>query len=228
MKMIKQKTNIATFKKKLKLFLKHNPYSKVQRKKKAHYVVNLWNDRSIAFILKGASQSDLIAALNNLILPTRFTALYHLDSNTMEYIYTLLPKNDPCLSRQFNFVMDDEDYRCKFGDASDRLLTLSKFFRKTGEETRTDHRNLLPFRLYIMEKPKPTSTEDYFVGIKPISFFVSGFKKFDEDKIIEVSKHLNFFMQYYDRESPFIVIHSIESELAESSKELRFLQKEFP
>ena len=228
MKMIKQKNKIATFEKKLKLFLKHNPYSKVQRKKKAYYVLNPWNDKSMAFILRGASQTDLIAALNNLILPTRFTALYHLDSNTMEYIYTLLPKNDSCLSRQFNFIIDGEDYCCKFGGASDRLLILSKFFRRTGEETGTGYRNLLPFRSYIMEKSKPASTEDYFVGIKPISFFVSGFKKFDEDKIINVSKHLNFFMRYYDRESPIIIIHSIASELAESSKELRFLQKEFP
>ena len=70
--------------------------------------------------------------------------------------------------------------------------------------------------------------EDFIVDRIPISFFVKGFDSFEEDEIIEVSKNLNFFMSHYDKGSPYILIHSAEIGKGESTKELQFLEKEFP
>ena len=229
-----EKNEIAVLEKQLEPFFKHNPHSKVRKIRKGgkfYYITNPWNDKSVAFILKGRTQSDLIAALNNIILPPRFTALYHLDSNTMEYIYTLLDEDDPCYRRQFDFTIDGKAYSCKFRNATDRLLILSKFFRRAGQESETDHRNLPLLREYIeysSKKLKKTAVEDYFAGMKPISFFVTGFERFHEDEITEVSKHLNFFMQYYDRESPTILIHSAQKEIEEPAKQLQFVETGFP
>lgn len=224
-----EENRIATFEKQLEPFFKQNRYSKVQKTKKGYRVINPWNDESLCFVLKPTSAPDLISALNSLILPPRFTALYHLDTNTMEYIYTLLDEDDPCFSRQFEFTLDGKTYRCKFGEASERLLTLSKFFGVVRQQSSTGYRNLQLFRDYVeYAGKKRASLEDFFVDLKPISFYVSGFKNFDEATITEVSKHLNFFMQYYDRDCPYIVIHSIETEALKTPKQLQFIETTFP
>lgn len=209
-------------------FLKQNPYSKVERRKKFHYVVNPWNDKSVSFLLKPNSQSDLIAALNNVILPPRFTALYHLDSNKLECIYTLLDKKDPCISRDFDFTIDGRTYHCRFGDASDRLLLISKFSRRVKEVSRADYRNLMPLRAYMDPKFAEPWEEGFFAEGKPISFFIDGFERFNEDEILEISKHLNFFMLYYDTESPWIFIHPVVSEEVAPVKQLQFIETHFP
>lgn len=226
----KEKDKIVTFEKQLAPFLKQNSYSKIEKKGKSYYVTRPWNDESVSFILKDDSQSDLIAVLNNLILPPRFTALYHLDSNTMEYIYTLLDKNDPYISRQFEFTVDGKTYYCQFKDASERLLLLSKLFRPVGEEPRTECRNLSLLNIYMNPKLMQLLKldEDFFTKRKPISFFVNGFERYEEDKIVEISKHLNFFISYYDRKSPLIIIHSTKSDEPQPLKVLQFVEKDFP
>ncbi|GAI45954.1 unnamed protein product [marine sediment metagenome] len=132
MKAPEGKNEIATFEKKLAPFLSRNRNAKVEKRGELYYVSNAWNEESISFLLEPNSESDLIAALNTLILPPRFTALYHLDTNTMEYIFTLLDRNSPYLSRQFEFSIEGKTYHCGFEDASDRLLLLSKLFRPIG------------------------------------------------------------------------------------------------
>lgn len=62
----------------------------------------------------------------------------------------------------------------------------------------------------------------------PTSFFVSRFEKFEEDKIVEVSKHLNFFMTYYDRGTPTVVVHSPRSDKPEPVRELQLFETDFP
>jgi len=222
------KNDIATFEKKLAPFLSRNRNAKVEKRGELYYVTNAWNEESISFLLEPDSESNLIAALNELILPPRFTALYHLDTNTMEYIFTLLARNSPFLSRQFEFSMESKTYHCRFEDASDRLLLLSKLFRPIGG--RGDDRNLLLLNMY--NNPDILQTlgleENFIIDRKPVSFFVSEFEAFDEEKIVEISKHLNFFMQYYDRKTTSIIIHPPESGETEPVKQLQFVETEFP
>jgi len=228
--LIQEKNETATFEKQLEPFFNQNPYSKIHKKGKRYYIINPWNDESVSFALEHESQSDLISALNNLILPPRFTALYHLDLNLMEYIWTLLDENSPYLSREFEFTIDGKTYYCRFEDASKRLLLLSRVFKPIGEGLGTSYRNLMLFNMYMdlrLGKPSPSGM-DFFEKSKPVSFFVSGFEKYEEDKIVEISKHLNFFMSYYDRKSPLIIIHSTKIDKPELIKELQFFETDFP
>lgn len=217
----------TVLKKRLARFFKHNRYGEIGKKGKYFYLFKPWNDDSVAFILKPGS--ELIGALNNLILHPRFKAIYHRDSKTMEFIYTVLDTDDPCFKREFKFVLSGKTYTCRYGEASKELLTLSRQFRRTGKESGTEYRNLLLLREYVQSQSKKRSTsEEAFLGMEPISFYVSGFTKFNEDRIVEVSKHLNFFMQYYDRESPYIVIRSPESESMDESTQSRIPEIAFP
>ena len=70
----------------------------------------LWH----VLLLLPRAKSKLSEIVNSLILPPRFSAIYHMDTNTMEYIYTRLKLDDPILSRQFIFNLDDKQYLCKF------------------------------------------------------------------------------------------------------------------
>jgi len=70
--------------------------------------------------------------------------------------------------------------------------------------------------------------EDFIIDRKPVSFFIGEFEAFDEEKIVEISRHLNFFMQYYDRKTTSIIIHPPESSEPEPVKQLQFVETEFP
>jgi len=179
-----------------------------------------WNDESLILGLLPKAKRKLIDTLNNLVLPPRFSAIYHIDTNTMEYIYTRLKVDAPILSREFIFNLDDKQYLCKFGGASERLITLVDLYAR-AKDSRTDFRNLI----YLEEEPieeEPTSA-----GMVPVSFYVSGFQKYDENEIKEVSEYLNFFMQYYDRSSPIILIHS-SAQYPESLPSLACIEGGFP
>lgn len=223
-----EKNKIASFEEQLAPFLKRNQHSKVEERGKLYYVTNAWNNEFTSFVLEPKTQTDLIAALNNLILPPRFTALYHLDTNTMEYIFTLLDRNSHYLSRGFEFIIEGKIYHCRFEDASDRLLLLSKLFRPSGEKG--DDRNLMLLNIYTNpELAQDLGWEtDFLAEKKPVSFFVGEFEAFDDEKIVEVSKHINFFMQYYDRQTTSIIIHPPESGEPEPVKQLQFVEADFP
>ncbi len=211
---------IATTKKRLNSFLTNNSYSDVEFIDKFLVVSKPWNDESLILPLLRKAKSKSIEILNNLILPPKFTAIYHIDTNTMEYIYTRLKIDDPILSRKFVFNLDDKQYVCKFDRASERLMTLVNLYAR-ARDSRTDFRNLIYLEEDSIEE-EPTS-----VGMIPISFYVSGFQKYDENEIEEVSEYLNFFMQYYDRGSPSILIHSL-AELSKRFPSLECIEGGFP
>ena len=187
------KVDIKVIKKELEPFLKNNPFSSVREEGKDYVISNPWGDDTITFLLIKENKSELIDALNNVILPPRFTAIYHLDSNTMEYIFTVIKKDSPYASREFKFILDGKTYNCQFKSSSERLTTLSKSFMPVEEESSTSYRNLWFYAMYVYPELRERFKlrEDFFKNRIPISFFVSGFEKFEEEKIVEPHELLN-------------------------------------
>lgn len=226
-----KRRTISGVKKELESFLKQNSYSQVEKQKGHYFVINPWNDESIQLYIPDSPQKirkPLIDALNNLILPPRFTALYHVDLKLMEFIYTVVAEDDPTISREFEFTLDGESYTCSFGNASGRLILLSSCFLRTDKITRTEYRNLLEFRGYLQQKSEPYSKADIYEGLKPTSFYIKGFDEYKEDSIIEISKHINFFMHYYNRDTPHIVIHAPETATELVEKPVGLIEGTFP
>ena len=89
----KKNKKINDLKKQLEQFLKNNSYSEVELRNEIYYINNPWEDESLSFEIKKEDESELIKTLNNLILPPRFSAIYHLDTKEIEYIYNLINKN---------------------------------------------------------------------------------------------------------------------------------------
>ncbi|MFW9824584.1 MAG: hypothetical protein ACFFE4_16700 [Candidatus Thorarchaeota archaeon] len=114
MKEKNKKFDIDFIKKKLEPFLKNNPFSSIQKEGKNHFISNPWGDETLAFLIAKGNVEELTDTLNNVILAPRFTALYHLDSNTMEYIYAPIKEDSPYASREFEFILDGKTYNCQF------------------------------------------------------------------------------------------------------------------
>lgn len=213
----------------LKPFLENHPYSEIEAGEEGLLVVKPWNDDSVCFRLRRETRDQLIAALNDLVLPPRFNAIYHADQARMEYIFTILSPQTEYLSRSFDFTLDSNTYRCSFAPSSDRLLCLASSTAPTGKASSSDYRNLFPFFLHMWAQQAGEDARELgtLVSGTPTSFFVEGFPGFDEELAVRVSKHLNFFMRHYDRGSPYIMLHEPPSAEAPAIQ-LQFMQKDFP
>lgn len=229
---------VSKYEKNIAPFLERNPFSKVKIVDDSICVTNPWNDDSLSFFLENWNEELMIPILNNVILPPRFTAVYHVNAKTMEFIYTLLSEDDVCTARKFSFRLDRRLYSCEFGESSGEVLALaaSSLFIK---QSKTEFRNLNLLRDYLVSKnnhqkgrkagksKKAAPAKDTFANMKPISFFVRGFRRYDEGEMINVSKHINFLTYYYDRNCPWIIVHTPQTE-SDTPKQLQFIETAFP
>lgn len=197
----------------LKPFLERHQESSVSTidllpDRKQTIVENPWSDESL-ILLVATDDQELISCLNNVMLPERFSAIYHIDTEEIEFIYTAYPVRQELVhtkDRQFSFTYDGKTFECAFKRSSDRLLTIADASRPTAESA-TGHRNLQSFNTYVRRQraPQPNIVSSTPIG-EPISFWV-GKVKFDEEEIVTLARHINFYMSYFDRVTPFIIIH---------------------
>ncbi len=235
-----EEQNEETFdalRKKLTPFLENNPDSKLVYTEGLYKIKNPWNDPTLSIIIHDEIQDKIISTLNKLILPPCLSAIYHLDSHEIEYIFMFLKEDDPYYNLSFDFTLDDNDYKCAFREASEELMLIGKTFIPDGEERDTEWRNLWRYRLYWMLENEESYQDDMDAEIwqsnfeekHPISFFIKGFREYDEEQVIRTSKKLNFLSYYYDRKFPRIIIHTPPcNENNEKSKIVTKLTKDFP
>ncbi|MBL1256848.1 hypothetical protein [Methylocystis sp. Sn-Cys] len=202
--------NEDNLKSKLKPFLDRHADSKVSTAKLAtqeHVIIeNPWSDESVIILLKDESD-DIVGILNRIILPQRFSALYHIEDKRLELIYTAYPLKSQVAqsaSRSFKFNFGDKEYVCEFKTSSNSLLEIAGASRPFGEST-TQHRNLQSFNTYSRTRKDMQIATSTPLG-EPISFWINDIE-WDEDYVVQMAMHLNFYMLYFDRSSPFILIH---------------------
>ncbi|RWU08227.1 hypothetical protein [Pedobacter chitinilyticus] len=169
----------------------------------------LWDDDT--FMCRFKNDEDF-SSLEHIFLPPELAALYHTDSKTIEYIYTPLNEEDAIVGRKFNFYFRGDEFEAEFSEPSDALRVLSKGFREKKISSSTNYRNLSKFRDFYIKDDLPNHIQRYFEKKKPISFKVKGNFKGVEENFVEFSKNLNFYLEYYDRRSPFILIYEVDAE----------------
>ena len=190
---------------KLQEFLSRNPEAEVRAGEHDPLVSQPWGEVAIEIPLR-SDDEELFEALNAVRLPPRFTAIWHEDSRDFEVIFTVLRSDDRILERQFDFRYRGSCYRCGFGPSSPRLRAIARKARPSGSVSRSNFRNLQPlyrFEHYLEEHPDA----DYIKNGKPTSFWIRGIGCYDDDRIGDLVRNLNFHMSYFDRDSPTIVIH---------------------
>ncbi|MCW0218746.1 MAG: hypothetical protein OJI67_10540, partial [Prosthecobacter sp.] len=126
-------------------------------------------------------------------------------------------------ARKFVFHHRGSQHSCEYARSSEELLTIAKCFRSTGPSTMggAHNRNLGSFRQFLLGDPKVT------VGMSPLSFWVDGLT-WEDDIVLEVINHLNFYMTYFDALSPVVLVHSPRSENVAKQPQKRFAFDIFP
>jgi hypothetical protein len=211
---------------KLSTFFTNNPDASLKKEESSYNIINVWNDDTIYFPVNEGSDK-LIDVLNKLIFPPHFSAIYHIESNEMEYIFTFLNSEESYFNRKFEFTLDGKIYSCAYKRSSDELLLLVETYKPIEKYIHDDHRNMNMLKIYIRLEKEGGLPKN--IRIEPISFYVKGFYKYNEDVLIETSKHLNFFMSYYDRKTPLILMHSPKTQSeTEGIKQTRLDNYDFP
>lgn len=221
--------DIPTAEAALATFLKGNPASSIvamPNTSETFRLVNPWNDTSVAFDIPVGDISDVAEALNQVILPERFSAIYHRDTKSLEVIWTAfkLPVSQVEVSeRKFKYKFGRKNHECYFGDASSRLMTIAKYARPVTV-SETNHRNISSFSALTRLKNGDKNLTSFDV---PRSFWITNCPS-KESELISIVQNLNFYMTYYDNQSPSVLIHSPNVPELKSSQKTRYALGTFP
>ena len=206
-------------------FLEHNPWSKRSEKDDGGSIEMPWNDSTLILELKSLDEAA-VARLNDLILFPSFSAIYHRSSRKMELIFTPFRQSD-LEARLFQFAFEGHDYSCCFGPPSESVFDLARASNPVATPTTTDYRNLRHFRRYISILDREPKEEGFQDRYSPVSFWIEPCDA-DEQQLVRLFEHLNFYMAYFDSRSPAILIHEAEPQDEVTETRVRYLWDEFP
>ena len=219
------KIALPTLKKSLAPFFRRHSNSTLSERPGRWRIECPWGDPTVALALRPKS-ARLIDDLNHVLLPPRFSAIWHVDSKDMEFIFTTLPVDSKLRNRVFEFVYDGRGYRCEYGDSSKRLLRIAAASRPVGSPTGTDHRNLYQFWL-LMHYTEEHPDADRLKSERPTSFWIRNIE-YEENALVDFSRLLNFYMTQFDAESPRIIIHEPDRPKPSAFKDPFAKTREFP
>jgi hypothetical protein len=181
-----------------------------------------WGEES--FVLHLSNEAEQLAqALNHVFLPERLTAVYHRDTKDLEFIWTArkLSQNwEEVDDRRFDFVRGDRTYRCEFARSSERVVRIAKHFTPVLSGAPVGYRNMISFHAWNHLEPTDARRGE------PRSFWIRNVD-WNEDDILDLVSHLNFYMTYYDHLSPTIVVHSPKSAQIAAARS-RYVHGPFP
>lgn len=202
--------DIEHLKKDLNEFLTANPEVELQAEESKIAICKAWGDDTLRIDFTEKTE-ELVATLNDLILPQPFTAIYHRSKRSIEFIYSAFAKPEE-LQRVFSFTFDNKIYQCAFRASSASVLLLAEAFQPSGPASHTDYRNLITFKRFLRYKDdekSPWANGTYI----PASFWIDEID-YDESKLVKLSQHLNFYSYYFDRDAPRIIIHDTKQSVA--------------
>ena len=217
----------------LQEFLANNPASTVGENSSVNTpcVLNPWGDDSIVFSVT-SKDAALIEVINSVTLPERYSAIWHHKTKRLEIIFTAYPLTGALadvIGRSFEFIHKERVYGCSYNSPSDELLLIADSMIPVGPPSSSSYRSMGSFRTFMMSRRKDAEEEikQYFSTVNPICFWIDGIE-WDENEVLDLANHLNFYMFYYDTASPRINIHSPQSENVAKQPQTRYTLGKFP
>lgn len=190
----------------LRLFLESNPTAALDEEEFGFpAILRPWGDPSIAFRFDEL-RPGLIEALNGIVLPPTFSALYHRETRSYEFTWSAFKKDTSdeveWIGRAFDAHFDGDVITCEWGQSSPALIEIVRS-TMLREGSASNWRNLYNYMEYVHDLDEdgvdPEGT--------PISFWVRGVEC-DESRFAAIARHINFLMAYYDRDTPVIMFHN--------------------
>lgn len=213
-------------------FQRNNPQCKFSMDEEMFIIEQAWSVDDVRFAFS-PEQVDILKDINNIAFRRRFDAIFHVDLNEVEFFFAYLnPDNETQQSyvdRRFKFNFLGEIFECYVREPSSRLFELALRMRRLPSIGEPIAIQLRAFRDSQMLDDLPEQAKEYFGERVPRSFFVKTEKPILDYDWEQLSRHINFHMQYYDRKTPIINIrHKENSNNNEDFSERRFLADSFP
>ena len=210
-------------------FLTSHPGSSVEAEDGEYWVAKPWGDETVTLTLDDDAEA-LAKALANVLLPSRFSAIYHRDTREMEFLWAAFlvdTEEDPDLvGRKFDLHFDGAVHECEWGNSSDRLITIARAAVPDAAPTATYWRNLSFYSRYIKALDDYAGSQpQQEVGVAR-SFWVRNLD-WSEDRVTELARHISYYMKYYDIQTPIVSIHEEEQTQA-LGKRSRYPHGDFP
>lgn len=195
--------------KNLKQLQTNNPSIELVEETEHINISKMWNDST--FMCRLEKTTDF-SSLSHIILPHELSAIYHKDKNELEVIFSPIFKDDPIKQRSFKFFFSGHEFIAYFNQPTALFTTISTGFRETDNSSDTDYRSLRKFRDYYKRDTLPPFIQKYFENREPINFFIKGPFESVGNNFVSIAKHLNFYMHFYDRDTPVLVIFEQEQD----------------
>jgi hypothetical protein len=193
-----------------------NPEITIIEKGNNYKILKPWNDKSISFVI---SKNKKLDCISNIIFPQQLVAIFDTGDNCLEFIYGLVDKEEKILQRKFDFFYKGQKFECSFSPMSKSLTLLAKSFKETSGESKSNYRNLRFLRDMFRDKG---FFKEILNDAELTSFYVKGNFEIISNDYVELAKTLNFYMTYFDRETPHILILGKEYESTEHNKPCYF------
>lgn len=203
-------------KKTVDLIKDNNPEIQVaQSASKGIIVSNCWGEKATCFSFSSVRDC---AFLKNIVFPQELFALYHKDKHIYEFVYAPLPEK---YNRSFVYIYQQQKYSLYYGEPSPEFKKLSLHFQ-LAQETDFEDRTYRMLRFHQFYK----NGSDNLI---PVNFFIKGdFSSNVFREHLELFKHVNFFLKYYDRDSPTILFFKKEEPLSDIVLPCKSGTEEFP
>jgi len=187
----------------LENFQNNNSTVLIENKGETVLISNAWEDNSLELVIRTAD----LSYLEDIVLYKEFAAIYFKSSKTFEFIFDVIDKNSEVIGRNFKFSFKGNQYRAEYKAPTKVFEIIAKSFLKKTDESVSDYRNLKRFKKYydyLETKEDKSKISNY----TPVNFFIQGdsLSLLTTSELISLFKHVNFYMNYYDRNTPFIVI----------------------
>lgn len=213
-------------------FVVNNSHAEIECGKTTIVIKKPWgsNDVSISFPV---DDHEFLKLLNKLTINPRFDAIIHNETNTVEVFAGYFSKNDqfnPIIDRSFAFHFDGIECQCKFAEPTEQCWQLAN----RSEHTPRNFMKATATQLDMYKDAQnlenlPKAASDFFEKRVARNFFVALNKPVSETCLDQLMRHLNFTMDYYDRQTPEVEIRPEASDSQTSdNKSIRFVENEFP
>lgn len=183
-------------------------------------ISNCWRDSSCVFKFKN-NESHNLRFLNNIIMRDELLAIYHIKEQMYEFIFTPLANK---FQRDFKYIFEGKEFHLYYSTPTKAFEKLSLHFDLNDSDGISDRAfAFMRYSQYYTEKKENPI-------LYPTNFFVKGnFRNIQFDEHIELFKHINFLMSYYDRKSPTIHICSIsDADPSKINTPCKMQKGEFP
>jgi len=217
----------------LKKFTHHNPHCKISVEEGCLVIGNPWGIDD-ARIKINTQDQEFIKDLNNIRLNPKFDAVFHDDTNTIEFIWSYLnPEQDEykeIIDRKFLVHFSGEQHECYFAAPTSRLFKISNGFERLHSDTL--NKSVPQIKIFKDSQRLDKCSEnvkEYFKGKVPRNFFIKSNSTCYGENLDALVRHINFLLSYYDRHSPTIAIHHFDdSTQLKDCNPIRQIEGTFP